>query len=43
VDAKYHALMPDSKLPAKRIDEILKMIHDFEQVKQLPQFTRLLH
>jgi len=43
VDAKYHALMPDSKLPAKRIDEILKTIHDFEQVKQVPQFTRLLH
>jgi len=43
VDAKYHALMADSKLPAKRIDEILKTIHDFEQVKQVPQFTRLLH
>jgi 2-methylcitrate dehydratase PrpD len=43
VDAKYHALMPDSGLPAKRVEEILKMIHDFDQVKQVSQFTRLLH
>jgi 2-methylcitrate dehydratase PrpD len=43
VDAKYHALMPDSKLPAKRMDEILKTIHDFDQVKRVAQFTNLLH
>jgi 2-methylcitrate dehydratase PrpD len=43
VDAKYRALMPDSGLPVKRGDEILKAIHDFEQVKHIAEFTRLLH
>jgi 2-methylcitrate dehydratase PrpD len=43
VDAKYHALLPDSGLPANRVEEILNMIHDFDQVKQVSQFTRLLH
>jgi len=42
VDTKYHALISDSRLPAKRTEEILKTIHDFDQVKQVPQFTRLL-
>ena len=42
VDAKYRALMPDSRLPAKRIEECLKMIHDFEQVKKASQLTGLL-
>jgi 2-methylcitrate dehydratase PrpD len=42
VDAKYRALFPDSGLTAKRGEEILKVIHDFEQVKQVPEFTRLL-
>jgi 2-methylcitrate dehydratase PrpD len=43
IDTKYHALIGDSHLPAKRTDEILKTIHDFEQVKQVAQFTRLLY
>lgn len=43
VDAKYHALMPDSGLPTKRVEELLKSIHDFEQVKRVSQFTYLLH
>jgi 2-methylcitrate dehydratase PrpD len=43
VDAKYRALLPDSGLQAKRIDEILKEIHDFDQVKHVAEFTRLLH
>jgi 2-methylcitrate dehydratase PrpD len=43
VDTKYRALMPDSGLPAKRIEEILKVIHDFDQVKQASELTRLLH
>jgi 2-methylcitrate dehydratase PrpD len=43
VDAKYRALLPDSGLPAKRTEEILKVIHDFDQVKHVPEFTRLLH
>ena len=42
VDAKYHALMPESRLPAKRIEESLKLIHDFEQVKKVAQLTDLL-
>ena len=36
VEAKYRALLPDSKLPAKRIEDILKVIRSFERVKNLP-------
>jgi 2-methylcitrate dehydratase PrpD len=43
VDTKYHALMPDSGLPPKRIEEILGIIHDFDHVKHTSEFTRLLH
>jgi len=43
VDSKYRALLPDSGLPASRVEEILKTIHEFEQVKLVSQFTRLLH
>jgi 2-methylcitrate dehydratase PrpD len=42
VDAKYHALMPESRLPAKRIEESLKLIHDFEMVKKVAQLTDLI-
>jgi len=42
VDAKYRDLLPDSGLPAKRIDEVLKEIHDFDQVKHVAEFTRLI-
>ena len=42
VDAKYRALLPDSKLPARRIEEILNMIHSFERVKNVSTFTRLV-
>jgi hypothetical protein len=35
--------MPDSGLPAKRVEEILKMIHDFDGVTNVSQFTQLLH
>jgi 2-methylcitrate dehydratase PrpD len=42
VDAKYHALMPDSKLPASRIEESLKVIHGFDQVKRMAELTSLL-
>src|SRR6185295_10070184 len=34
VDAKYRALMPDSGLPAKRIDDVLNLIHGFDRVKK---------
>ena len=42
VDAKYRALMPDSKLPAARLAQILDQIHQFESVKSIPAFARLL-
>jgi 2-methylcitrate dehydratase PrpD len=42
VDAKYRALLPDSGLPAKRIEETLNMIHTFERVKNVSELTRLL-
>jgi 2-methylcitrate dehydratase PrpD len=43
VDAKYRALLPDSGLSANRGEEILNMIHDFDRVNQVSQFTSLLH
>ncbi|PWT97778.1 MAG: hypothetical protein C5B51_30750 [Terriglobia bacterium] len=43
VDAKYRALMPESHLPVRRIDEVLTMIHDFEKVKSASELPRLLH
>ena len=42
IDAKFRALMPHSKLPASRTEEILKMIHEFEQVKKVAAFTGLI-
>jgi 2-methylcitrate dehydratase PrpD len=43
VDIKYRNLMPDSGLPAKRVEEILDVIHDFDQVKDVSQFMPMLH
>jgi 2-methylcitrate dehydratase PrpD len=42
VDAKYRALMPDSKLSAARIEQILSLIHGFERVKSVVELTRLM-
>ena len=42
VEAKYRALMPESKLPAKRLDDILDRIHGFDRVKNVSELTRLL-
>ena len=42
IDAKYSALMPDSRRPAKRIEECLKLVHDFERVNKVSQLTALL-
>src|SRR5688572_21292275 len=42
VDAKYRALMPDSKLPAARLEEILGLIHGAERMKSVTELTRLL-
>jgi 2-methylcitrate dehydratase PrpD len=43
IDAKFRTLMPDSRLPAKRIEEALQAIHDFDQLKRASELTRLLH
>jgi 2-methylcitrate dehydratase PrpD len=43
VDAPRGALLPESGVPAQRIEEILKQIHEFDRVKQAAEFTRLLH
>jgi 2-methylcitrate dehydratase PrpD len=43
VDTKYRALLPASGLPAQRTEQILKEIHNFDQVKRVAEFTRLLH
>jgi 2-methylcitrate dehydratase PrpD len=42
IEAKYRALMPQSKLPADRISEILRTIRNFEQVKSVSELTGLL-
>ena len=42
VDAKFRALMPDSKLPPTRIDDVLSVIHGFEHVKTVSELTRRL-
>lgn len=42
IEAKYYALMPQSKLPEDRITEILRTIRNFEQVKNVSQLTNLL-
>ena len=41
-EAKYRALMPDSKLSGRRIEEILGVIRGFERVKSVSELTRLL-
>lgn len=43
VDAKFRALMPDSKLPATRIEDVLSVIHSFENMKSVRELTRRLH
>src|SRR5687768_7007027 len=42
VDAKYRALMPDSKLPAARLEQVLKLIHGFDSLKRVTELTMLL-
>ena len=42
VDAKYRSLMPTSRLPARRIEETLTVIHRFDQVKHVSELTGLL-
>jgi 2-methylcitrate dehydratase PrpD len=42
VDAKYRALMRDSGLAVKRIEQTLTVIHRFDQVRHVSELTRLL-
>lgn len=42
VDAKFDALMPQSGLPASRIQKILDLIHDFATVNKVSELTSLL-
>lgn len=42
IDAKYQALMPASRLAAGRIEEILRVIHEFERVKKVSDLTKSL-
>jgi 2-methylcitrate dehydratase PrpD len=42
VEAKYRELMPASKLPARRLDEILTTIRSIEHAHDVSQLTRLL-
>jgi 2-methylcitrate dehydratase PrpD len=37
VEAKYRALMPDSRLSTKRIEQSLDVIHHFDRVKQVSE------
>ncbi len=42
VEAKYRDLMPQSRLPARRLDEILATIRGLENVGDVSTFTRML-
>jgi 2-methylcitrate dehydratase PrpD len=42
IEAKYRALMPESKLSEARMAEILRTIRNFDQVKSVSQFTKLV-
>jgi len=42
VDAKYRALVRDSGLSTKRIEQTLTLIHRFDEVSRVSELTRLL-
>jgi 2-methylcitrate dehydratase PrpD len=42
VDTKFHALMPEAGVSTKRIEQILTLVHRFDQVKHASELTRLL-
>lgn len=42
VDAKYHALMPDSGLPPRRVEQILDQIHGLDRLASVRALTLLL-
>ena len=41
VDGKFRALMPDSGVPGKRIEQALSVIHRFQEVKSVTELTGL--
>ena len=42
VDAKFDALMPQSGLPASRVEKSLDLIHTFDRVQKVSELTGLL-
>jgi 2-methylcitrate dehydratase PrpD len=42
VDAKYTALMPISGMPARRIEQVLDLIHELETLRDVSTLTALL-
>jgi 2-methylcitrate dehydratase PrpD len=42
VDAKYQALLQDARIAPQRIDESLRLIHEFDRLKNVSQLTDLL-
>src|SRR4029077_13813281 len=42
VEAKYRALMPESKLAGRSIDDVLASTHGFERVENVSALPRLL-
>ncbi|HLK46990.1 MAG TPA: MmgE/PrpD family protein [Bryobacteraceae bacterium] len=42
IDAKYRALMPGSGLAAGRLEQVLRVIHEFERAKMVSELTGLL-
>jgi hypothetical protein len=42
VDAKYRALMPQSGMSAQRIEQSLRVIHQFERVRNVSELIGLL-
>jgi 2-methylcitrate dehydratase PrpD len=42
VDAKYRALVRDSGLSTKGIEQTLTLIHRFDEVRRVSELTRLL-
>ncbi len=42
IETKFRALMPQSRLPETRIEEILKLVRTFDQLKKASQLTTRL-
>jgi 2-methylcitrate dehydratase PrpD len=42
VDAKYRALLPEAKLPPRKIEQSLQLIHELERVETVSALTAAL-